>query len=113
MSNSKKMGVVQLTTLTIVNMMGSAIILLPTKLAEVGTISILSWCVTALGSLALAYAFAKCGRYSRKAAAWGGVCGILIWQSREFPDQLHLWRIAGHCQCCDCYNDRGIPDILL
>ncbi len=28
-----------------------------TKLAEVGTISILSWIVTAVGSMALAYAF--------------------------------------------------------
>jgi putrescine:ornithine antiporter len=72
MSNSKKMGVVQLTTLTIVNMMGSGIILLPTKLAQVGTISIFSWLVTALGSLALAYAFAKCGRYSRKGGGMGG-----------------------------------------
>ncbi|HEJ2480024.1 putrescine-ornithine antiporter [Pseudomonas aeruginosa] len=72
MSTSKKMGVVQLTILTIVNMMGSGIILLPTKLAEVGTISILSWLVTAVGSLALAYAFAKCGRYSRKGGGMGG-----------------------------------------
>ncbi|WP_409519216.1 hypothetical protein, partial [Pseudescherichia sp.] len=36
-----KMGVLQLTVLTAVNMMGSGIIMLPTKLAEVGTISIL------------------------------------------------------------------------
>ena len=72
MSGTKKMGVVQLTTLTIVNMMGSGIILLPTKLAQVGTISIVSWLVTALGSLALAYAFAKCGRYSRKGGGMGG-----------------------------------------
>lgn len=39
MSTSKgnnKMGVVQLTILTAVNMMGSGIIMLPTKLAEVG-----------------------------------------------------------------------------
>ena len=61
-----KMGVMQLTLLTVVNMMGSGIILLPTKLAEVGTLSITSWIVTALGSLALAYAFAKCGRFNRQ-----------------------------------------------
>ena len=42
MSKSNKMGVVQLTILTMVNMMGSGIIMLPTKLAEVGTISIIS-----------------------------------------------------------------------
>lgn len=39
---SNKMGVVQLTILTMVNMMGSEIIMLPTKLSEVGTISIIS-----------------------------------------------------------------------
>ncbi|MDR6607645.1 putrescine:ornithine antiporter [Pseudomonas synxantha] len=46
--------------------------LLPTKLAEVGAISILSWLVTATGSLALAYAFARCGMLSRKTGGMGG-----------------------------------------
>ncbi|MBJ3814146.1 putrescine-ornithine antiporter [Shimwellia pseudoproteus] len=73
MSTAKnKMGVVQLTILTAVNMMGSGIIMLPTKLAEVGTISIVSWLVTALGSMALAWAFAKCGMYSKKSGGMGG-----------------------------------------
>jgi putrescine:ornithine antiporter len=72
MSTHKKMGVIQLTILTVVNMMGSGIILLPSKLAQVGTISILSWLVTAVGSVALAYAFAKCGRYSKKGGGMGG-----------------------------------------
>lgn len=49
-AKSNKMGVVQLTILTMVNMMGSGIIMLPTKLAEVGTISIISRLVTAVGS---------------------------------------------------------------
>src|SRR5471030_923088 len=68
----KKMNVVQLTMLTAVNMLGSGIVLLPTKLAEVGSISILSWLVTATGSLALAYAFARCGMLSRKTGGMGG-----------------------------------------
>ena len=51
MTQGKKMTVVQLTMLTVVNMLGSGIVLLPTKLAEVGAISILSWLVTATGSL--------------------------------------------------------------
>ena len=59
--SSSKMSVTQLTLLTALNMMGSGIIMLPTKLAEVGTLSIISWLVTAGGSTALAYAFAKCG----------------------------------------------------
>lgn len=67
-----KMTVTQLTILTAVNMMGSGIILLPAKLAEVGTISIFSWIITAGGSLALAYAFARCGMLSRKPGGMGG-----------------------------------------
>ncbi|MBP1743778.1 MAG: potE [Firmicutes bacterium] len=71
-TDSKKMGVVQLTILTAINMMGSGIIMLPTKLAQVGTMSILSWLVTAGGSMALAYAFAQCGMFSRKGGGMGG-----------------------------------------
>jgi putrescine:ornithine antiporter len=67
-----KMNVRQLTILTAVNMMGSGIIMLPSKLAEVGTISIFSWLITAGGSLALAYAFARCGMLSRKPGGMGG-----------------------------------------
>lgn len=52
-------------------MMGSGIVMLPTKLAEVGTISILSWLVTAAGSLCLAYAFAKCGMFSKRPGMGG------------------------------------------
>jgi putrescine:ornithine antiporter len=71
-TDSKKMGVVQLTILTAINMMGSGIIMLPTKLAQVGTISILSWLITAAGSMALAYAFAQNGMFSRKGGGMGG-----------------------------------------
>ena len=39
--NRTKMSVTQLTLLTAINMMGSGIVMLPTKLAEIGTISIL------------------------------------------------------------------------
>lgn len=71
-ASQSKMNVWQLTILTAVNMMGSGIILLPSKLAEVGTISIFSWIITAGGSLALAYAFARCGMLSRKPGGMGG-----------------------------------------
>lgn len=73
MATSKnKMSVLQLTILTAVNMMGSGIIMLPTKLAQVGSMSILSWLITAVGSMCLAYAFAKCGMYSKNGAGMGG-----------------------------------------
>ncbi|HEN3467791.1 TPA: putrescine-ornithine antiporter [Yersinia enterocolitica] len=83
-SKSNKMGVVQLTILTAVNMMGSGIIMLPTKLAEVGTISIVSWLVTAVGSMALAYAFAKCGVFSHKSGGMGGYAEYAFGKSGNF-----------------------------
>ena len=55
------MGVVQLTTVTAINMMGSGIILLPATLAEIGTVSIFAWILASIGATILAYAFAKCG----------------------------------------------------
>jgi putrescine:ornithine antiporter len=55
------MNVFQLTVLTAVNMMGSGIIMLPTNMAKVGAISLLSWVVTAVGSMAIAYGFAQAG----------------------------------------------------
>lgn len=61
MSSNKKMGLTQLTILVAVNMMGSGIIMLPANLAQVGAISMLSWAVTAVGSMCIAYAFAQCG----------------------------------------------------
>lgn len=58
---TNKMGPVALTILVAVNMMGSGIIMLPASLAKVGAISMLSWAVTALGAMALAYSFAQAG----------------------------------------------------
>ncbi len=63
----KKMNLTQLTFIVAVNMMGSGIIMLPTNMAQVGAISLLSWVVTALGSLALAYGFAQAGLLNQRA----------------------------------------------
>jgi putrescine:ornithine antiporter len=60
------MNLVQLTFLVAVNMMGSGIIMLPTNMAKVGAISLLSWIVTALGSMAIAYAFAQAGLFNQR-----------------------------------------------
>ena len=49
MEQQKKMNLMQLTFLVAVNMMGSGIIMLPTNMAKVGAISLLSWLVTAVG----------------------------------------------------------------
>ena len=62
----QKMTLVQLTFIVAVNMMGSGIIMLPTNMANVGAISLLSWAVTAVGSLALAYGFAQAGLLNQR-----------------------------------------------
>lgn len=71
-TSRRKMSMVQLTFVTAANMLGAGIIMLPTKLAEVGTISIISWLITALGSLALALTFARCGMFSTREGGMGG-----------------------------------------
>src|SRR5262245_52072702 len=62
----KKMTMMQLTVVVAVNMMGSGIIMLPTNMAKVGAISLLSWIVTALGSMAIAYGFAQAGIFNQR-----------------------------------------------
>ena len=69
---AKKMNVTQLTFIVTVNMMGSGIIMLPANMAQVGAISLLSWLVTAIGSLAIAYGFAQAGLFSKRS---GGLAG--------------------------------------
>ena len=78
------MSVVQLTILTAINMIGSGIIMLPANLAQVGTISILSWLVTAVGSMALAYAFAQCGMFSSNSGGMGGYAEYSFGKSGSF-----------------------------
>jgi len=65
-AQKKKMNVLQLTFIVTVNMMGSGIIMLPTNMAKVGAISLTSWLVTAVGSLAIAYGFAQAGIFNQR-----------------------------------------------
>src|SRR3954468_14953803 len=65
-TTAKKMSMMQLTLVVAVNMMGSGIIMLPTNMAKVGAISLLSWIVTALGSMAIAYGFAQAGLFNQR-----------------------------------------------
>src|SRR5436305_9927648 len=62
----KRMNLVQLTFIVAVNMMGSGIIMLPTNIAQVGAISLLSWIVTAVCSMAIAYGFAQAGLFNQR-----------------------------------------------
>lgn len=63
---SKKMSLLGLTALVAINMMGSGIIMLPASMAQLGAISLLSWGVTAVGSMAIAYGFAQCGLFCKR-----------------------------------------------
>src|SRR5688572_9168117 len=67
MDQPKRMSLIQLTFIVAVNMMGSGIIMLPTNMAQVGAISLLSWIVTAIGSMAIAYGFAQAGLFNQRA----------------------------------------------
>jgi putrescine:ornithine antiporter len=66
MQQPKKMNLMQLTFIVAVNMMGSGIIMLPSNMAQVGAISLLSWIVTAIGSMAIAYGFAQAGIFNQR-----------------------------------------------
>ena len=66
MEDKKKMTLMQLTVIVAVNMMGSGIIMLPANMAKVGAISLLSWGVTAVGSMAIAYGFAQAGLFNQR-----------------------------------------------
>lgn len=66
-----KMSSTQLTLLTALNMLGSGIIMLPAKLAEVGMISSLSWIFAATGAVAISYVFARCGMLSKRPGLGG------------------------------------------
>lgn len=58
-SSVKKMGLIALTLVTASNMMGSGIFMLPTNLAEIGSISLYGWIITIVGVISLALVFAK------------------------------------------------------
>lgn len=55
----QKLGLWMLTALVTGNMIGSGVFLLPASLAAYGSISLVSWMVTAVGALLIALVFAK------------------------------------------------------
>ncbi len=56
---SKQLGLAALTALVTGDMIGSGIFLLPSELAHLGSLSLLSWVFTALGTVFLAFVFSK------------------------------------------------------
>lgn len=100
-ANSKKMGLVGLTVLVAVNMMGSGIIMLPASLAQVGTISLLSWVITALGAMCIAYTFAKCGAICKRSGGMSAYSEEAHGKSSFFDCVLHLLCLPCYQLCCN------------
>ncbi|TQI78292.1 arginine:agmatine antiporter [Serratia fonticola] len=67
---TQRMGLTALTIMTASNMMGSGVFMLPSSLAQIGSISVWGWALTFCGVLALALVFAK---VSELAPCKGGV----------------------------------------
>ncbi len=59
---TKKLSLAMLTSLVAGNMIGSGIFLLPSTLAQLGSLSLLSWLLTATGSFVLALVFSRMSR---------------------------------------------------
>lgn len=72
--------------------------MLPASLAQIGAISILSWIVTALGSMCIAYTFAKLGAYCKRA---GGMSAYSAEAHGPPPFYriLYLLYLHGHQLC--------------
>lgn len=62
----KKIGLFTAIGIVVGNMMGSGIALLPADMAAIGSITIISWAIAFIGSLALAYIFARLGMVDPK-----------------------------------------------
>jgi cadaverine:lysine antiporter len=61
MHTIKKIGLLTAIGVVAGNMMGSGIALLPANMAAIGSITTISWAIAFIGSLALAYVFARLG----------------------------------------------------
>ncbi|ODN41845.1 amino acid permease [Piscirickettsia litoralis] len=58
---NQKIGIIAATAIVAGNMMGSGIALLPSSLASIGSITLISWFLAAIGALALAYVYSTLG----------------------------------------------------
>jgi putrescine:ornithine antiporter len=108
MEEKKKMTLTQLTVIVAVNMMGSGIIMLPANMARVGAISLLSWGVTAVGSMAIAYGFAQAGLFNQRPGGMS-LCRRSSWKTWLLHDVLSLFLLIGNWECGDCNFCSGIP----
>ncbi|CEK10646.1 amino acid permease [Legionella hackeliae] len=81
MEQRRILGLPASTSLVIGNMVGSGIFLLPSSLASFGSISLLGWVITALGSILLAIIF---GKLSQRLPLVGGLYAYCRHQLGDF-----------------------------
>ena len=113
MEQQKKMNLMQLTFIVAVNMMGSGIIMLPTNMAKVGAISLLSWIVTALGSMAIAYGFAQAGLFNQRPGGMSAYAEDAYGKSGYFLTFFLYFLVLGDRQCGNRHLSGRLPCQLL
>ncbi len=104
----QKIGFWSLSSLVIGNLLGSAVFLLPSTLAQYGSVSMVAWCITALGAIMLALVFAELsnkipkngGPYAFVSHAFGRNMGFIIawgyWILSWISNAALLAGIAGY-----------------
>ena len=107
------MNLMQLTFIVAVNMMGSGIIMLPTNMAKVGAISLLSWIVTALGSMAIAYGFAQAGLFNQRPGGMSAYAEDAYGKSGYFLVFLLYFLSLGDRERGNCNLSGRLPRVVL
>jgi APA family basic amino acid/polyamine antiporter len=94
-SDQKALGFWMLTSLVAGNIIGSGIFLLPSSLAEYGSIGMVGWMITTLGALCFALVFAKLGHLQPQLGGPYAYCkeafGDFIGFSVAYNHWLSMW----------------------
>lgn len=94
MKQTRILGLPASTSLVIGNMVGSGIFLLPAALASIGSISLLGWVVTAIGSILLAIIF---GKLSQRLPMVGGLYAYCRYELGDFAGyQVSILYLLGN-----------------
>jgi basic amino acid/polyamine antiporter, APA family len=88
---TKGLNFVMLTSLVTGTMIGSGIYTLPANLAAYGSISMLGWCLTAMGAVFLAFIFAKLSSFMPKAGGPYAYCKAAFGSFIGFEVAYHYW----------------------
>ena len=112
-THPRSLGLVMLIALVVGNMIGSGVFLLPSALAQYGSISLLGWGFTAIGAILLALVFARLG--GAMPATGGGLCILSrsFWGFYWVSSRLLLLGIRLDWQCCHLCGFCGISRVFL